>query len=268
VTRVPSHGIRAPARWRLQLADAARPGVPLQHLAGVAPQRHVSHPHPGPQRPDEMAVSDPRSRSTGRCTVHGARCTVKTARRSRGRCGTARRPLSAITVGRGDQADIGLERRRSPEPLGLPLLQHAEELRLHRGRELTDLVEEVPPAARSKRPGGHGDRRSRGCGAGRSGRRAAAQSWPTVAVALGAAPRPRGAPAGVQARDRPGPGSGRNPAGSRGPSASDRASARRPADSCVLPVLVASKDRTQLGQPIGAVSGASRRANVQRHTRT
>jgi hypothetical protein len=72
-------------------------------------------------------------------------------------------------------------------------------------------------------------------------------------VALGAAPRPRGAPAGVQARDRPGPGSGRNPAGSRGPSASDRASARRPADSCVLPVLVASKDRTQLGQPLGAV---------------
>ena len=47
-----------------------------------------------------------------------------------------------IAVGRGDEPDVGLEGRRPADALELPLLQHAEELDLHRGGELADLVEE------------------------------------------------------------------------------------------------------------------------------
>src|SRR5439155_1747293 len=53
-----------------------------------------------------------------------------------------------ITVRGGDQPDIGPKRRGAAHPLVLPFLKHAEELRLDRGSEITDLVEEERAARR------------------------------------------------------------------------------------------------------------------------
>ncbi len=47
-----------------------------------------------------------------------------------------------VAVGRGDEADVGLEGRRAAHPLVLTFLEHAEELALHGRRQLADLVEE------------------------------------------------------------------------------------------------------------------------------
>src|SRR2546426_3249380 len=47
-----------------------------------------------------------------------------------------------ITVRGRDQPDIGPKRRRAADSLVLPLLKDAEELRLDRRREITDLIEE------------------------------------------------------------------------------------------------------------------------------
>ena len=47
-----------------------------------------------------------------------------------------------IAVRSGDEADVGLERARAAEQLELPVLQHAQELHLHGGRDVADLVEE------------------------------------------------------------------------------------------------------------------------------
>src|SRR6267378_1805644 len=47
-----------------------------------------------------------------------------------------------ITVRGGDQPDIGPQRRCAADPLVLPFLKHAEELRLDRRGEVTDLIEE------------------------------------------------------------------------------------------------------------------------------
>src|SRR5207302_11330816 len=51
-------------------------------------------------------------------------------------------PMAEITVGGRDQPDIGPKRRRAADPFVLPFLKHAEELRLHRGGEVIDLIEE------------------------------------------------------------------------------------------------------------------------------
>ena len=56
-------------------------------------------------------------------------------------------PMAEITVGGRDQPDIGPKRRRAADPFVLPFLKHAEELRLHRGGEITDLIEEERAAA-------------------------------------------------------------------------------------------------------------------------
>jgi hypothetical protein len=47
-----------------------------------------------------------------------------------------------IAVRRGNQADIRLERRCSAKPLEFPLLQHTEQLDLHRSGEFANLVKE------------------------------------------------------------------------------------------------------------------------------
>src|SRR5262249_51915767 len=51
-----------------------------------------------------------------------------------------------VSVGGRDQADIGLEGRRSADALVLTLLQDPQELRLRRRRQLANLVEEQRPA--------------------------------------------------------------------------------------------------------------------------
>src|SRR5438093_552936 len=51
-------------------------------------------------------------------------------------------PLLEVAVRRRDQAHVGVEQRRSPPPPVLPLLQHAQQLRLHHRGQLADLVEE------------------------------------------------------------------------------------------------------------------------------
>src|SRR5438309_12092244 len=51
-------------------------------------------------------------------------------------------PMAEITVGGRDQPDIGPKRRRAAHPLVLPLLEHAQELRLDGRGEVADLIEE------------------------------------------------------------------------------------------------------------------------------
>jgi hypothetical protein len=53
-----------------------------------------------------------------------------------------------VAVGCGNETDVGLERRRAAHPLVLPFLQDAKQLRLHRRRELADLVQEERAAGR------------------------------------------------------------------------------------------------------------------------
>ena len=52
-----------------------------------------------------------------------------------------------IPVRRGDDARVGAQHTRPAEPLELPLLQHAQEFRLHRQAHLADFVEEQRAAA-------------------------------------------------------------------------------------------------------------------------
>ena len=47
-----------------------------------------------------------------------------------------------VAVGRRDEANVDGARRARADRLHLPLLQHAQELRLERRRDLADLVEE------------------------------------------------------------------------------------------------------------------------------
>ena len=54
---------------------------------------------------------------------------------------TALDRLPQIAVGRGNDPDVGLQQPRPAEPLKLPLLQDAQELRLRRRAHLADFVE-------------------------------------------------------------------------------------------------------------------------------
>ena len=59
-----------------------------------------------------------------------------------------------VAVGGGDDADVGLLSARAAEALELPLLEHAQELRLHRRLiSPTSSRKSTPPAACSIRPG-------------------------------------------------------------------------------------------------------------------
>jgi hypothetical protein len=94
-----------------------------------------------------------------RAAQAGARCTVKTASRYKG--SLPNRPAAIlrhrVPVGRGDKADTGLERRRSPRAAGTPAPAArggASPAPRPRARR--------PRRARSKRPGGHGGPRSSG----------------------------------------------------------------------------------------------------------
>ena len=50
--------------------------------------------------------------------------------------------LLEVLVGRGDHADVHLDRARRPQPLDLALLQHAQHLGLRLRAHVADLVEE------------------------------------------------------------------------------------------------------------------------------
>src|SRR2546426_2570132 len=52
----------------------------------------------------------------------------------------------ALPIKGGDDAHVGLQHPRPAEPLKLPLLEHPEELRLHGGTHLPDLIEKQRPA--------------------------------------------------------------------------------------------------------------------------
>src|SRR5256712_13365136 len=52
------------------------------------------------------------------------------------------------TVRRGDDPDVAPDRVRAADPLGLPLLEYAKQLRLEVQRQVTDLVEEQGAAVR------------------------------------------------------------------------------------------------------------------------
>ena len=47
-----------------------------------------------------------------------------------------------VAVGGGDDADVGVQHARAAEAHELALLEHAQQLGLHRRRHLADLVEE------------------------------------------------------------------------------------------------------------------------------
>ena len=51
-----------------------------------------------------------------------------------------------VAVGRGDEADVGLDRPRPADALEGLVLEDAQELRLERGADVADLVEEHRPA--------------------------------------------------------------------------------------------------------------------------
>src|SRR5260370_28385890 len=66
-----------------------------------------------------------------------------------------------IAVGRCDKANIYGARPERTDALNLAALEHAQELRLRRGRHLADLVEKKRPAVRGLNEAGLGLRRAR-----------------------------------------------------------------------------------------------------------
>ena len=71
--------------------------------------------------------------------------------------------LEQVAVGRGDDPDVDLARRRAADPVELALLQDAQQLGLGLGGELADLVEEDRAAVGQLEPAGAaGDRAGEG----------------------------------------------------------------------------------------------------------
>jgi hypothetical protein len=171
-----------------------------------------------------------------RAAQAGARCTVKTASRYKG--SLPNRPAAIlrhrVPVGRGDKADTGLERRRSPRAAGTPApaarggASPAPRPRARRPRRGSPAGGQVEAPGRSRRSSiiGVVDMEPADPVV------EPPQSRSTVAATREAAPRARAAPPGLQERDMPGPGLESNTVGTRRPSAGDRASVPRPADSC------------------------------------
>ena len=125
----------------LKLPDVSRPRVSPQQLDGVPTQRDITPAHLGRERPHERVGQEQHVVSSfpewGQVHVEDAQPVEEIVAEPPGR-----HLGHQVTVGGGDQAEIGLERRGPPDPLELSLLKHSEELDLHRGGELSDLVEE------------------------------------------------------------------------------------------------------------------------------
>ena len=121
--------------------------MPPQQLARVPTECDISLSHLGRERSDEgvgeeqhVVASLPERRQMH---VEDAEAIEEVgAELSGGHLGVQ------IPVRRGDQTDVGLERRCTAESLELTLLQHTEQLDLHRGGEIADLVEEERAAGR------------------------------------------------------------------------------------------------------------------------
>jgi hypothetical protein len=135
-------GDEAPLDGVLQFADVSRPSVPPQQLTGVPTERDISLGHPGRECPDERLGEEqhvvPSFPEGWQVHVENAQPIEEVGAESPG--GHLGRQ---IPVRRGDQADIGLERRCPAKPLELPLLQHTEELDLHRSAEFAFAVSDV-----------------------------------------------------------------------------------------------------------------------------
>jgi hypothetical protein len=143
----PVAGDERPLDGVLQFANVSRPGVPPQQLASVPTQRHITLAHPGSEAADggvgeeeDVVAAFPQGRQVH---IEDAQPVEEVAAEPTG--GHLSRQ---IAVRCGDQADIGLERRSPTQPLEFALLQHTEELDLHRGGELGDLVEKERSAGR------------------------------------------------------------------------------------------------------------------------
>src|SRR5262249_23166392 len=125
----------------LQFTDVAGPAVHQQELASLFGQPCLTASHPFSELAEEVVgqyehVTVPLSQG-GQMNAKYRESIVEI------RAKTAI-PDDAlhVSVGGRDQADIGLEGRRSADALVLTLLQDPQELRLRRGRQLADLVEE------------------------------------------------------------------------------------------------------------------------------
>ena len=134
-------GDQGPLDGILQLPDVAGPGVSDQELTSLVAEARLATPHPLAQTAQEIFGEDE--------NVSGA------LPQRRERNAEYREPvvevraegagldqMLQIPVRGGDQPDIGPKRRRAPDPLVLPFLKNAKQLRLDRGGEITDLIEE------------------------------------------------------------------------------------------------------------------------------
>jgi hypothetical protein len=98
-----------PVRWAARVTKrSTRSGMSARR----SPQRRQAHPHHG--QAVEQVLAEP---------------------------ALGHQPPQ-VAVGRGDDPHVGGDRRRRPERLVLVILHHPEELHLHRGRHVADLVQE------------------------------------------------------------------------------------------------------------------------------
>ena len=147
-------GCRARARPRARSRSRARARCPASRSAAAGRRRAGA-------RPGDLALhaAAPRRRG-GRARAAGCR---RGARAAAGTCSSttlqpvvevlpeARRRATScgeVAVGRGDDAHVDRAARVLADAADLALLQHAQQLDLHRRRHLADLVEEQRAAVR------------------------------------------------------------------------------------------------------------------------
>src|SRR5204863_6608532 len=125
----------------LQFADVARPSMREEHLAGSAAESELTLAGPGSELTHEVLSEQhdvgPALAQRRQMHAEDREAVIKVFAEP-----SLRDRLLEVAIRRRDQACVGLEQRRSPHALVLPLLQHAQQLRLHHRGQLADLVEE------------------------------------------------------------------------------------------------------------------------------
>src|SRR5215470_9343644 len=124
----------------LQFTDVAGPAVHQQELASLFGQACLTASHPFSELAEEVFgqyehVTLPLSQGGQMNAKYGEAIVQIHAEAA------LADDVPQVSVGGRDEADVGLERRRSAHALVLTLLKDAQELRLRRGRQLSDLVE-------------------------------------------------------------------------------------------------------------------------------
>src|SRR5689334_4388990 len=131
----------------LQLPYVARPGVGKQELTRLIAEARLTPPHPLAECAQKVVGEDEHVSvplpQRGQMNAEDREPIVQVRAKRAGFD-----PMLEITVRGGDQPDIGPKRRGAAHPLVLPFLEYAEELRLDRGSEIADLVEEERAARR------------------------------------------------------------------------------------------------------------------------